>query len=101
MPSRFDPEPDPKNPPDESKVDTSKRYDIYCMQHGAGGLVVYRDVRFVRARTLLGSGGHMDVVAQVIELEQANGQSVFISRHGIVRFCEHGADVTVEIIPPK
>ena len=42
MPSRFDPDPDPKNPPDESKVDISKRYDVYCMQHGAGGLVVYR-----------------------------------------------------------
>lgn len=101
MPSRFDPEPDPKHPEDDSKVDVTKRYDVYCVQHGAGGIVVYRNVRFLRARTLLGSGSHMDVVSQVIELEQPNGQTVFISRHGIVRFCEHGTELSIEIIPPK
>jgi hypothetical protein len=101
MPLRFNPESDPKEPDDDSKVDVSKRYDVYCSQHGAGGLVVHRNVRFRRARTLLGMGGHMDVISQVIELEQANGQSVFISRHGIVRFCEHGTDVSVEVVPTK
>jgi hypothetical protein len=101
MPSRFDPEPNPSQPEDDSKVDLSKRYDIYCMHHGAGGLVVYRNVRFVRARSLFGTGGQMDVVSQVFELEQANGQSFFLGRHGIVRFCEHGTEVSCEVIPPR
>ena len=101
MPSRFNPEPNPKSPEDDGKVDITKRYDIYCSQHATGDLVVYRNVRFRRARTLLGTGGHMDVISQVIELEQANGQAVFISRHGIVRFCEHGTELTVGIAPQK
>lgn len=101
MPSRFDPEPNPKPAEDDSKVDTTKRYDVYCTQYGAPGLIVYRNVRFVRSRTLLGSGGHMDIVSQVIELEQANGQTVFISRHGIARFCEPGTDLSVEALPSK
>lgn len=99
MPSRFDPESDPKQPEDDTKVDVSKRYDIYCSHYGTGVLVVYRNVRFRRARTLLGRGGHMDVISQVIELEQANGQTVFISRHGIIRFCEHGTELSVEVVP--
>ena len=41
----------------------------------------------------------MDVLSQVIELEQANGQTVFIGRHGILRFCEHGTELLMEIIP--
>jgi hypothetical protein len=101
MPSRFDPEPNPKQPEDDSRVDVSKRYDVYCSQHGSGVLAVYRNVRFRRARTLLGMGGHLDVISQVIELEQANGQTVFISRHGIVRFCEHGTELLVELVPIK
>jgi hypothetical protein len=103
MPSRFDPEPDPSNPKqpeDESQVDVNRRYDVYCVEHGLR-TVVYRNVRFVRARTLLGMGGHLDIVTQVIELEQPNGQSVFIGRHGIVRFCEHGTDLSVEVVDSK
>jgi hypothetical protein len=99
MSMRFDP--DPKQPSDDAKVDVSKRYDVYCSQHATGGLVVYRNVRFVRARSLLGAGGHMDVLSQVIELEQSNGQTVFISRHGILRFCEHGTELLLEILPPQ
>jgi len=99
MSFRFNPEPDPKQSGDDSKVDVTKRYDVYCSQHATAGSVVYRNVRFVRARSLLGAGGHMDVLSQVIELEQANGQTVFIGRHGILRFCEHGTELLMEIIP--
>jgi len=62
---------------------------------------VYRNVRFRGARRLLGGDDPMGVLSEVIELEQANGQTVFISRHGIVRFCEHGTDLSVETLPPR
>ena len=100
MPLRFDPDPNPEQPHEESKVDLSKRYDVYCMRYG-NAMEVYRNVRFRRARSLLGKGDHFDMLAQVIELEQANGQSVFITRHGIIRFCEHGTELSVEVLPAQ
>jgi hypothetical protein len=98
MPSRFEPDPNPRPSQDDNKVDITKRYDVYCVQHSIG-VIVYRNVLFRRTRTLLGRGDHMDVISQVLELEQANGQTLFISRHGIVRFCEHGTEVSIEVLP--
>jgi hypothetical protein len=100
MPSRFDPEPDPNPSQKADVVDITKRYDVYCAEQGVR-TVVYRNVLFRGVRTLFGNGKPYDIVSQVIELEQPNGQSVFISRHGLVRFCEHGTDLAVEVVNPK
>jgi hypothetical protein len=100
MPSRFDPEPEPNPSAKDNLVDTTKRYDVYCAEHGLR-TVVYRNVLFRGVRTLFGSGRPYDIVSQMVELEQPNGQSVFISRHGLVRFCEHGTDLAVEVVNSK
>jgi hypothetical protein len=100
MPSRFDPEPDPNPPKNDNVVDTTRRYDVYCVEHGLR-TVVYRNVLFRGVRRLFGSDKPYDIVSQVIELEQPNGQSVFINRHGIVRFCEHGTELVVEVVTSK
>jgi hypothetical protein len=76
--------PDPEETGDDSKVDITKRYYVYSVENGVGS-VVYRNVLFRRARTLLGSGiPRLDFVSHVIELEQSNSQSVFVGHHHIV-----------------
>ncbi len=92
---------DPKQPGGGSaKVDTSKRYDVYCVEHGLR-TVVHRNVLFKGTRSLFGRDDRFDVISQFIELEQPNGQVVFVGRHGIIRFCEHGAEPAVEVIPTR
>jgi hypothetical protein len=101
MPSRFDMPEDPKQPGGGSaKVDITKRYDVYCVEHGLR-TVVHRNVLFKGTRSLFGRDDRFDVLSQFIELEQPNGQVVFVGRHGIVRFCEHGAEPAVEVIPTR
>src|SRR5437870_1751867 len=97
MPPRFDPEPDPKS---ANTVDTTKRYDVYYSEH-ALRTVVYRNVLFRGIRTLFSNGTSYDILSQMLELEQSNGQSVFVSRAGLIRFCEHGTDLSVETVWPK
>src|SRR5258705_13141090 len=100
MPSRFDPPPESRPPSsEESRVDTSKRYDIYCSERNAQ-TVVYRNARFKGMKSLF-STGHYDVLSQFVELELAGGQTVFLSRHSVVKFCEHGIEVTGEAVPTK
>ena len=60
-------------------------------------MVAYRNVLFKGAKTLF-STGQFDVVSQVLELEHANRDRVFISRHGIIGFCEHGQELGAEVI---
>jgi hypothetical protein len=87
---------DPKQPDPESKVDITKRYDVYCARHNQE-TVVYRNVLFKGGKTLF-STGQFDVISQFLELEHANGERVFISRHGITGFCEHGKTLGAEVI---
>jgi hypothetical protein len=35
-------------------------------------------------------------IDDMLELQQPNGQIVFIARFGITMICEHGTDVSVE-----
>jgi hypothetical protein len=100
MPSRFDQPLDPKLPsPEESRVDTSKRYDVYRSERNVQ-MIVYRNARFSGMRALF-STGHYDVLSQFVELELAGGQTVFLSRHSVVKFCEHGVEVPTEVVPTK
>jgi hypothetical protein len=79
-------------------VDTSKRYDVYCSERNQQ-VVVYRNALFKGRRRLLSTGQHA-YGAEFLELEQSNGQTVFLSVLSVVRFCERGADIAREIIPP-
>lgn len=77
-------------------VDTTVRYDVYCRE-GNGTLVVYRNALFKNARSLF-TRGNWDVVSDFLELEQGNGQTIFISRHSLARFCPHGVKMEGEEI---
>jgi hypothetical protein len=90
------------NPPlePEPQIDTSRRFDIYCVEPHQG-MVVYRNARFKGAGSLLPSPGTRGGFSQFVELEQANGQSIFVSRGSIARFCEPGVQPEAEPLPAK
>lgn len=73
--------------PGPEPIDTGKRYDVYCTE--GNQLVVYRNVLFKSTKKLL-SRGEYGVFYQFLEIEQANGQVVFIARTSLIKFCEHG-----------
>jgi ATP-dependent Clp protease ATP-binding subunit ClpA len=84
--------------PQPGPVDTSKRYDVYCSERNQQ-VVVYRNALFKGRSRLLSTEKH-DIGAEFLELEQSNGQTVYLSRLSVVRFCEHGVDIVREIVPP-
>jgi hypothetical protein len=69
-------------------VDLSKRYDIYCTDWSQG-VTVYSNVRFKGVKHLFPKSPY-DALSGYVELEQADGQTVFVSRSSIIKFCEHG-----------
>jgi hypothetical protein len=102
MPSQFVYGKNP-SPPDPTDIDLTRRYDIY-LAHADQATVVYRNAAFIGVRTLLSRSSsvmHSDPFCQYIELELANGQTVFVNRHEVRFFCEPGAIVTPEIVFPK
>jgi hypothetical protein len=92
--------PNPKPPEPEPQIDTNRRYDIYCSEPGQT-IVVYRNARFKEAGSLLTSPGVRGGFSQFVELEQANGQSVFVGRGSVFRFCEPGTQSQAEPILAK
>jgi ATP-dependent Clp protease ATP-binding subunit ClpA len=94
---------DPQHPdlakPQLGSVDPSKRYDVYCWQWNQQ-VVVYRNALFKGRRKLLSTRQH-DFGAEFLELEQSNGQTVYLSLHSVLTFCEHGVEIVGEMIPPK
>jgi ATP-dependent Clp protease ATP-binding subunit ClpA len=69
-------------------LDTSKRYDVYCNERNQD-ILVYRNVMFKGIRQLCQTGQY-DFMAHFIELEQADGKTVFVARMTVIKFCEHG-----------
>lgn len=69
------------------EIDLAKRYDVYCREGSQE--VVYRNVLFKRVRKLLPTSFH-DAFSDYIELEQTNGQTIFVARHTVLKFSEHG-----------
>ena len=87
--------------PQLDSVDTSKRYDVYCScSERNQQVVVYRNALF-KGRSRLLSTRQNGFGTEFLELEQSNGQIVYLSLLSVVRFCEHGADIGGEIIPPR
>lgn len=82
-----------------NSIDTTKRYDVYCSERSQQ-VVVYRNALFKGRKKLLGTGQH-EFGAEFLELEQSNGQTIFLSMHSVIKFCEHGGENTGEIIAPK
>lgn len=88
-----EPASDPQPP--QPQIDTRKRYDVYCL--GANrAVVVYRNALFKGASSLLSGAGGRIVHHDFIELEQSNGQTVFISRNRVFTFCEPGTALVAE-----
>jgi ATP-dependent Clp protease ATP-binding subunit ClpA len=80
-------------------VDSSKSYDVYCSERFTD-LIVYRNIRFKGSKTIFPI--HLyDSTPVYFELEQADGQTVFVSRHSIIKFCDAGTDPGGEFIPPE
>jgi hypothetical protein len=79
-------------------VDTSKRYDVYCSERN-GQVIVYRNALFRERRKLLSTEKH-DFGCEYLVLEQSNGHAVYLCLHSVLRFCEHGAAIAGEILPP-
>jgi len=77
------------SPPQGEPVDTSKRYDVHCTDRSQG-VTVYRNARFKGVKHLFQRSAY-DALSGYVELEQENGQIIFVSRGSIIRFCEAGA----------
>ena len=89
VPQKSESQKSPREP-----VDISKRYDVYC-QEGTQQ-VVYRNALFKGVRTLL-QKENSDVGAEYMELEQGDGQTIFVARQSVLKFCEHGKTPGSEI----
>jgi hypothetical protein len=81
------------------EIDTGKRYDVYCAERNQK-VVVYHNALFKGAKKLF-PHNQFGLPDTFVELEQANGQSVFISRYSIVKFCPHGTIPDGENVPPQ
>jgi len=84
--------------PQRDAIGISKRYDVYCTEGHEE--VVYRNALFKARRPLL-STRPRDFRSEFFELEQSNGQTVYVSEYSVRKFCEHGAGIVGEIIRPK
>jgi hypothetical protein len=84
------PKPDP--------VDVSRRYDVYCVEHGQS--VVYRNVLFKSIKGLFTSR-EFDITSLYVELELAGGKTIFLPKHTVFKFCDPGATADGEKIPPS
>lgn len=90
MPSRFDPMP-------IDEVDCAKPYDIYVLENQK--LHVYRNAYFQGLKDLLRRQQH-DFAADFTEIRQSNGQSVFVRRSSVVKFCDPGVElIAVQVRP--
>jgi len=104
MPSRFDPptgpESEPEFTPSQKPIDGSKRYDVYCTQ-GGKAFVVYRNMKLKGATPLLEKEKGFSRIGDFIELESADGHSMYVARFSITALCEHGTPFPGEFIPSQ
>jgi hypothetical protein len=73
--------------PEMRAVDLAKRYDVYCTERDTE-VTVYRNVRFLGVKRLFQEDA--DTLANFYELEQANGQTVFVAKYSVIKFCAPG-----------
>ena len=87
----------PAASPQPEPLDTSKRYDVYCSERNQD-VIVYRSALFKGVRSLFREK-HNDALSDFFELEQADGQTVFVSRYSVIKICESGITPSGESIP--
>ncbi len=76
--------------PQPDAIDTTKRYDVYCVE-GDNEVIIRRNVLFKGTKYLL-PGIRDDTRSQFVELEQVDGQRLFVALSSIRRFCKHLSD---------
>jgi hypothetical protein len=60
--------------------------------------VVYRNVLFKGAKNLLHES-RKNLFSQFVEIEQADGRTLFIAMYSIIKFCEPGTTPNSETVP--
>ena len=85
--------------PQRELLDLSKRYDVYCREQN-GEVVVYRNARFNGIKSLF-QKERFDLFYEFVELEQSDGGTIFLGRHSIIKFCEHGVTPGPESVSGK
>lgn len=80
-------------------IDNTKRYDVYCNERNHD-VVVYRNALFKGTKKLFKPVAY-GFWSEFYELEQANGQTIYISRSSVLKFCEHGVTPNAETISPS
>ena len=83
--------------PKPDLVDTSRRYDVYCAGRNQD-VVVYHNALFKGLKRLL-SETHRSGTADFFEIEQADGQIIFVAAYSVIKFCEPGGTPNAEIVP--
>ena len=83
--------------PKPDLVDTSRRYDLYCATRNQD-VVVYRNALFKGVKKLFRET-HLSGVVDFFEIEQADGQIMFIAAYSLIKFCEPGGTPNAEIVP--
>lgn len=84
--------------PRNNMIDLSKRYDVYCREGSEA--VVYRNVLFKGMKKLF-QVDRYSIFTEYVEVEQADGKTLFFSRASIIKFCEHGVTPAVEGVDKK
>ena len=79
-------------------IDLAKRYDVYCSERNQD-VVVYRNALFKGVRRLFCED--RDWLADFYELEQADGQTLFVAKYSVIKFCEPGITPGGENVPGK
>jgi len=103
VPKAVDTEPNKMQPKAEppivqrDPIDITKRYDVYCTEN-IDLVMVYRNAIFKGTKELL-QKGRRDVLAEFLEIEQSDGQTVYVPRYSLIKFCEHGVKPNSEIFP--
>ena len=78
-------------------VDVGKRFDVYCMEHDRQ-TVVYCNVLFKGVKKLFDERSR-DALSDFLEIEQADGTTVFVVRYSVIKFCEPGVTPNSENAP--
>jgi hypothetical protein len=63
-------------------------------------VVDYRNSLFKVTKYLFPKAQH-GILSEFVELEQANGHTIFVARGSIIKFCEHGATPGGETVSGK
>lgn len=82
----------------DDMIDLSKRYDVYCKEGSEA--VVYRNALFKGMKKLF-QVERYSIFTEYVEIEQADGKTIFFSRASIIKFCEHGVMPNSERVEGK